>query len=68
MNKWLNLYTFLIDINSKFVFGEYIQDEMRRGNITVNGCMPEDINMSLKENDLVQVCQNGYVITESMMK
>jgi len=58
----INLYTKLISINDRFIFGDYFDDKVECGEVLVNGASPEDINMRLNIGDMLWVLGNEYVI------
>ena len=57
-----NLYTFLIDINPKYVFGDFTNEKIETGKILVNDKKPDDINMQLFDGDIVTVDEKKYTV------
>jgi len=62
MVKYMNLYTFLININPRFVFGEYTNEMIEDKRILVNGNKAEDINMEIKSKDVITIDGIDYTI------
>jgi len=59
---YTNLYTELIEINKRYIFGEFVNEEIELGNILVNSKKPDDINMSLNFGDVITVHGIDYKI------
>lgn len=62
MSDYMNLYTFLIDINNRYVFGEFVEEKIKDGEILVNNKKPDDINMKLSKGDVVKIDGRSYIV------